>query len=218
MVDFATARMNMVESQIRTNRVTDARILAAFETLPRERFVPADRQSVAYIDEDLKIAENRYLMEPMVLARLISAADVRASDLVLVIGSETGYAAAVMASLAATVVVLESDEELAAKAEKNLADLSVDNAVIVRGKLQQGYPKQCPYDVILINGGVEEVPERIRDQLADQGRLVTVERHSQGLGKAILIERFADAFGRRTLFDAATPVLPAFEKEKRFVF
>ncbi len=218
MVDLATARMNMVESQLRPNRVTDPRIITAFETLPRERFVPEDRQAIAYVDEDLKIAKDRYLMEPMVLARLISAADVRPTDLALVVGCDTGYAAAVMASLAATVVALECDDDLAALAEKNLAALAVDNAVVVRGKLQQGYPKQAPYDVILINGGIEVILERIQEQLGDHGRLVMVERRSQGCGRAVLIERFGDAFGRRTLFDAATPVLPGFEREKRFVF
>lgn len=217
-MDFATARMNMVESQLRTNRVSDPRIIGAFEDIPRERFVPEAQKSVAYIDEDLKIAPSRYMMEPMVLARLISAASVNATDLALVIGCDTGYAVAVMARLAATVVALESDDELAQHGEKNLNALGVDNAVLVRGKLAQGYPKQAPYNVILINGGVHEVPERIKDQLADHGRLVTVERKAQGLGKAVLIERFGDAFGQRTLFDAATPVLPEFEKEKRFVF
>ncbi|RDD63908.1 protein-L-isoaspartate O-methyltransferase family protein [Ferruginivarius sediminum] len=218
MVDFTAARMNMVDSQLRTNRVTDPRVLGAFETVPRERFVPEHLRSIAYVDEDLKIADGRYLMEPMVLARLLDAARIDASDVVLIVGAATGYACALTARIAATVVGLESDKDLAKQAEAMLSDQVTDNAVIVKGDLAKGYPKQAPYNVILINGAVEDVPERITDQLADGGRLLTVVKNGPGMGKAVLMERIGDAVGRRTLFDAATPVLPGFTREKGFVF
>ncbi|SDF72638.1 protein-L-isoaspartate(D-aspartate) O-methyltransferase [Limimonas halophila] len=218
MPDFETARLNMVESQLRPNRVSDEQLLDAFETVPRERFVPEALRSITYVDEDLKIAPSRYMMEPMVLARLLQTAAIEPGDVVLVIGAGTGYACAIAAHLAATVVGLESDAELASQAESALAALSIDNSVIVRGSLTEGYPKQAPYNVILINGAVEEIPAGITGQLADGGRLVTVERSGAGMGKAVLVERFADAFGRRHIFDAATPTLPGFEKAPGFVF
>jgi len=218
MVDHATARMNMVDSQLRTNRVTDRRLLEAFETVPRERFVPQHLRAIAYIDEDLRIKDDRYLMEPMVLARLLNDPPIEAGDVVLVVGSTTGYACAVAARVAATVVGLESDDELAAQAESTLQAMGVDNAVIVRGDLRQGAARQGPYNVILINGAVEEIPQAILDQLADGGRLATVMRDRPGMGKATLFERFGEAWGRRTLFDAATPILPGFARERGFVF
>lgn len=218
MVDFATARHNMVESQLRTNRVTDRRLLAAFETIPRERFVPEPLQSIAYVDEDLKVAPGRHLMEPMVLARLLEAAEIAASDVALDIGCATGYASAVMARLAATVVALENEAELARHAEAALQDEAVDNAVVVTGPLEEGYPKQAPYNVILIHGAVAEVPQAIAEQLTDDGRLVTVVKRGRGMGRATLVERVAGVLSSRALFDAATPWLPGFARQPGFVF
>lgn len=218
MPDFDTARLNMVEGQLRPNQVSDERLLQAFESVPRERFVPAAARSIAYVDEDLKVASGRYMMEPMVLGRLLQTAAIEPSDVVLVIGAGPGYACAVAAHLAATVVGLESDAGLADQAESALDALSVDNSVIVRGQLNEGYRKQAPYDVILIHGAVHEIPDRVAEQLADGGRLVTVEREGPGMGKAVVLERFADAFGKRHVFDAATPVLPGFEVTPGFVF
>jgi protein-L-isoaspartate(D-aspartate) O-methyltransferase len=209
--------MNMVESQLRTNRVTDPRVLAAFETVPRERYVPDGKRSIAYIDEDLKITGNRYLMEPMVLGRLVDHAEIRANDVVIVIGAEMGYACAIISHLAASVVGLESDPELAATAERTLARQGVDNAVVVKGDLTAGAPRQGPFNVILINGAVETLPQALVDQLADGGRLVLVRREG-AVGRAVLVERFGDATGERVLFDARTPVLPGFEAARGFVF
>jgi protein-L-isoaspartate(D-aspartate) O-methyltransferase len=217
MLDFATARTNMVESQLRPNRVADHRVIAAFETVPRERYVPEAKRGIAYIDEDLRIGPDRYMMEPMVLARLIEGAQVTANDVCLVVGSALGYACAVLARLAGTVVGLESDETLADSAERTLAKEGVDNAVIVRGALPEGVPRQGPFNVILINGAIERLPEGLVTQLADGGRLVGVRREGR-VGRAVLLERFGDATGERVLFDANTPVLPAFRAERGFVF
>lgn len=217
MLDFATARTNMVESQLRTNRVADHRVIAAFETVPRERYVPEAKRSIAYIDEDLRIAPNRYMMEPMVLARLIEGAQVTRHDVCLVVGSALGYACAVLAHLAGTVVGLESDETLAATAERTLAKEAVDNAVVVRGSLTEGVPRQGPFNVILINGAIERLPDTLVNQLADGGRLVAVRREGS-VGRAFLLERVGEATGERILFDANTPVLPAFHAERGFVF
>lgn len=218
MLDFATARTNMVESQLRTNRVSDPRVIAAFETLPRERFLPESLRPVAYVDEDLRIAPGRYAMEPMVLGRLVDHAQVAKSDRVLVVGAGCGYACAVLADLAARVVGLESNEALADGAARVLGELGIDTAEIVRGPLPDGWPAEAPYNVILINGAVAELPTGLRDQLADSGRLMAVLRDRAGIGRGTLVERVGDAVGQRTLFDAGTPVLPDFERAPGFVF
>ena len=218
MVDFAAARLNMVESQLRTNKVTNGAVLDAFERTPRELFVPESRQGIAYVDEDIEIGSGRHLMEPMVLARLLQAAQPGPSDVVLDIACGTGYATALLAGMAATVVALESDEDLAASATDTLAVLEADNAVVVKGRLNEGYPAQAPYNVILIGGGVAEVPEVISRQLAEGGRLVAVIKDSGSIGRATLLECHGDVVSGRVLFDAAVPSLPEFEPAPRFVF
>lgn len=218
MVDYAASRFNMVESQLRTNKILDHAILEAFEALPRERFVPAAMRSVAYVDEDIEIAPGRYLMEPMVLGRLLQAAAPQAHETALDVGCGTGYATMLLGRLAATVVGLESDPELVGEARRILTELEADNTAIVRGPLTEGYAKQAPYNVILLNGAVAEVPYAIREQLADGGRLVAVIRDSAGIGRATLMQRTGDVVSGRVLFDAAVPLLPGFERPPAFVF
>lgn len=219
MVDFAAARLNMVESQIRTNKVSDEGVLGAFESLPRERFVPDNKQGIAYIDEDLPIGHGRFLIEPMVLARLLQAAGPRAGEMALDVGCGTGFSTAVMARLGATVVGLESEEELVESANRLLTDLDIDNGVVVRGTLHEGYEKQAPYDVILIGGTVEFVPDAIIGQLADGGRLATVLRtENGGMGQAMLYRRDGEVIAHRALFDASVPALPGFARKRGFTF
>ena len=218
MPDFAAARLNMVESQLRTNKVTNGAILDAFESTPRELFVPEARRGIAYVDDDIEIGPGRCLMEPMVLARLLQAARPDPSDVALHIACGTGYTTALLARLAATVVALESDADLAAFATDTLAALEVDNAVVVKGDLSEGYPAQAPYNVILIDGAVAEVPEAISRQLAEGGRLVAVVMDSGSIGRATLVERHGEVISGRVLFDAAVPVLAEFQPAPRFVF
>lgn len=218
MFDFATARSNMIESQLRTNKVTDAAVLEAFEALPRERFLPESRAGVAYVDEDLEVAVGRYLMEPMVLARLLQAAQVQPNDVVLDVGCTTGYSSAILARLAGTVVALESDAALRDRANETLQDLGIDNVVVVAGELTEGYQKQAPYNVILLGGAVAEVPEAMLSQVAEGGRLVTVIAPQAHLGQAVLIRKSAGVASRRVLFDASVRQLPGFAAVPRFVF
>ncbi len=218
MVDFAAARSNMVESQIRTNRVTDPHLLDAFQTTPRERFVPEPLRGIAYIDEDVALGGERFMMEPMVLAKLLQAARPGPGDVALDLGCGSGYATAILSRLVATVVALEVDAALAAAANQTLDELEIDNAVVVEGRLADGYPKQAPYNVILLNGAVSEVPLAIADQLAEGGRLVTVVSVGPGLGRATLMRRDSGVISSRILCDAAVPVLPGFEAAPGFVF
>ena len=218
MVDFAAARLNMVESQLRTNKVTDLRLLGAFETVPRELFVPEPLRGIAYIDEDVALGGGRFVMEPRVLARLLQAAQPGPEDVALDLGCGSGYATAILSRLVATVVALEDDAALAAAAIRTLGNLEFDNAVVVEGRLAEGYPKQAPYNVILLGGAVDEVPAAIADQLAEGGRLVTVVSAGPGLGRATLMRRDGGVNSSRVLYDAALPVLPGFEAEPGFVF
>jgi len=218
MVDFAAARSNMVESQIRTNKVTDPHLLDAFETTPRERFVPEPLRGIAYVDEDVALGGERFVMEPMVLARLLQAARPGPGDVALDLGCGSGYATAILSRLVATVVALEVDAALAAAANQTLDELEIDNALVVEGQLAEGYPKQAPYNVILLNGAVSEVPLAIADQLAEGGRLVTVVSVGAGLGRATLMRRDSGVISSRILCDASVPVLPGFEAAPGFVF
>ncbi|HYE51565.1 MAG TPA: protein-L-isoaspartate O-methyltransferase [Azospirillaceae bacterium] len=216
--DYATARFNMVEGQIRPNKVTDNVLVHAILDTPRERFVPGPLRSLAYVDEDIPVARGRYLMEPMVMARLLQEARIDGQDVVLDIGAATGYAAAVIGRLAGTVVALEADAALAEAAAKALQEQGVDNAVVMTGAHAEGYPKQAPYDVIFIEGAVAEVPQALLDQLAEGGRLVCVLAPAGGMGQAKLYQRIAGVVSGRVLFDAAVRPLPGFEAKPRFEF
>jgi protein-L-isoaspartate(D-aspartate) O-methyltransferase len=217
MTDFAVARQRMVLSQLHPDRVTDSRVRDAMSAVPRERFVPDALRGVAYLDEDIEIAQGRYLMEPRVFARLLQAAAFDAGDIVLDVGCGTGYSTAVLARLAATVVALEPDDELRARATGNLEALGVDNAVVVNGALPGGYAAEAPYDVILVNGGVERLPGGLVGQLSPGGRLLYVDM-STGVGRATLYRRVDGTGSPRVLFDAQVPMLAAFKSEAGFVF
>jgi protein-L-isoaspartate(D-aspartate) O-methyltransferase len=218
MIDFERLRQSMVDSQIRPNDVTDPRILAAMLEVPRERFVPSQRRELAYLDDDIVVREAadgrpaRHLMEPMILARLIQALNLSAQDRALDVGCVTGYSTALLTHLAGSVYGLESEPDLAAAAQKNVA-----NAQIVTGSLSEGVAQAAPFDAILINGSVEVVPETLLAQLKEGGRLVAVVRKGP-LGRATLHARNNGAVSARPLFDAAVPALPGFEAPKVFVF
>ncbi len=217
MMDFDLARLNMVDSQIRPNRVTDERVLAAMGALPREAFVPKDCQEIAYVDEALPLGEGRYLMEPMVMARLFQTAEPKSGDLALSIGCGTGYGAAVLSHAVGTVVCVESDPGMVQHATQTLADLGIDTVAVVEGDMENGFPDQAPYDVIVFDGAVPDIPDAISRQLADGGRLVAVVT-GKATGKAVLMTRHGDAFSLRETFDAGTPPLVGFDRPKTFIF
>ncbi|BBK43782.1 protein-L-isoaspartate O-methyltransferase [Allostella vacuolata] len=215
--DYSAARTNMVDSQIRPNKVTDLSVVSAFLQVPRERFVPPALRGVAYVDEDIPVGAGRYLVEPMILGRLLQFAAPQPGDRALEIGAGTGYGTAVLARLVAHVVALESDPGLASQATANLAALGVDNATVVEGRFADGCPARGPFDVILYSGAVPRVPAAVEAQLAEGGRLVAVEM-VDGMGRAVLARREGGVVSRRVIFDAATPLLAGTESKPEFVF
>jgi protein-L-isoaspartate(D-aspartate) O-methyltransferase len=218
MIDSRAARLNMVESQLRTNKVTDEAVLAAFLAVPRERFVPAALSGIAYVDEDIPLGGGRFVLEPMVLARLLQLAEIGPEDKVLEIGAGTGCATAVLARLARRVVAVERDAGLIAKARASLAALGCDNVELVEAPLQDGHPAGAPYEVIVIGGAVAAVPDAVARQLAEGGRLVTVLKPRAGPGQAVVMTRVEGAMAQRPVFDAGTALLPGFEPALGFVF
>ena len=216
--DFASLRQTMVDTQLRTNKVTDERLLAAMAVIPRETFVSPDRAGLAYIDEDISLGDDRWLVEPMVFARLVQAAEITEDDVVLDIACGTGYSAAVLGHLARAVVALESDAAMAETAARNLSTAEHDNVVVETGPLKAGWTDQAPYDVILINGAVEDVPDALLQQLAEGGRLCAVKRRGIATGQAELLMKVDGVVSGRPLFGANTPVLPEFELEEGFTF
>jgi protein-L-isoaspartate(D-aspartate) O-methyltransferase len=221
MSDFSTARQKMVDGQVRTNDVTDRRILDAMMTVPREAFVPASRQALAYLDLDLDVSETgpdkRFLIKPALTAKLLQAAEIGEADRVLVVGCATGYVVALVAKLAHQVTATESDSALAAQARDTLASLGLGNVTCKTAACAEGDPAGAPYDVIILNGATEVIPEGLLGQLQEGGRLVGVSAESR-LQRAMIVTHSHGEFGHRALFDAAAPVLPGLARAPAFVF
>jgi len=224
MTDFAAARRMMVDGQVRTSDVTDPRIIAAMLELPRERFVPAANADLAYLDFDVPVTQAergkpaRRLLKPMVLAKLVQAAAVEASDHVLDVGCASGYSSALLGRLARSVIALEEEEALIRLTRENLKAIGADNVTVVAGPLTQGWQATAPYDVIFLNGATEIVPNALCGRLKAGGRLVAVLSRVP-TGQAILYRSIGggDVSGW-PIFDAAAPVLPGFAAPPAFVF
>jgi protein-L-isoaspartate(D-aspartate) O-methyltransferase len=218
MIDYSAARLNMVESQLRTNKVTSERVLDGFIAVPRERFVAPALAGVAYVDNDAPLGGGRVLMQPMVLARLLQCAAIAPEDKVLEIGAATGYATALLARLAANVVAVECDGGLIATARARLQEFAIGNVTLIEGPLERGDPAHTPYDVILIDGAVAAIPDEVAGQLVEGGRLVTVVKPTHGMAQGVLMTRTEGVLSQRPLFDAATALLPGFHPAPAFVF
>ena len=218
-MSLSAARRKMVDCQIRPTKVTDERVLKAFATVPRELFVSKSQRSIAYVDEDLPLPGGRWLIEPMVLARLAQALDVRMSDHVLVVGGATGYGTAILAQLAGSVICIETRAQLVEKSQETLVSIGSDNAAVIKSRLSDGYSKEGPYERILVEGAVAHMPEKLLEQLTPKGKLVAVWRQADApVGVASLWCRAGNGFARTPLFDAQTPVLEEFRAKQEFVF
>ena len=221
MSGFSTARQKMVDGQVRTSDVTDSRILDAMLALPRENFVPENKRALAYLDLDLDVAEGgaqkRFLVKPVLTAKLLQAAELNGSDNVLIVGAASGYAAAVAARLAGKVTATESDPMLCAKATSTIASLGLGNVTFRTAEAAAGDSAGAPYDAIILNGATEVMPDGLYRQLKEGGRLLGVFATSLP-SRAVILTRSHGDLGHRTLFDAVAPVLPGLERVPAFVF
>lgn len=217
MADYATQRFNMVETQVRTNDVTDVRLHQAMNAVARERFVPAAKRAFAYADVPVEVSPGRYLLDPRTFAKLLQLADLRGSDMVLDVACGTGYSSVVIGRIARSVVALEQDADLVRIASDMVPASGATNVTVAQGGLTEGFKARAPYDVIMINGAVEAVPDSLLGQLAEGGRLVAVIQ-SGAQGHAHLFVKDKGRVGSRADFDATVPLLTGFRKVVGFVF
>ncbi len=217
---YDIARQAMIDSQVHPMGVVNEKLLDIMGIIPREAFVPDNMQGICYCDEDIEICEGRYLMEPSVLARMIQALEPKENQVALTIGSGIGYNAAILSHMVSTVVALEDEQALIVSAQESWDALSYCNIAGVTGDLTKGVPEHAPFDIIIINGAVTEIPQDIKNQLSVGGRLVAlVKPAGQKIAKATLVERTQeDVFSDVVLFDAGTPYLKGFEPKNKFVF
>lgn len=217
MPDYDARREAMVDTQVRPSDVTRLPIIEALLAVPREAYVPAAMREAAYIGENLSLAEGRTILEPRSFAKMLEAIDLGPGDLVLDIGAALGYSAAVMARMADAVVALEEDPAMAKEAQATLAEHGVDNVAVETGPLTEGEARHAPYDAIVIEGAVEQVPTEIVDQLKDGGRIAALFMEGT-LGVARIGFKVGETVTWRFLFNASAPVLPGFAKTPEFEF
>jgi protein-L-isoaspartate(D-aspartate) O-methyltransferase len=215
MTDFATRRTMMVDSQVRPSDVTKYPIIAAMLSVPREAFVPAQMREAAYAGEHVALGGGRVVLDPRTLAKLLDSLDIQGTETVLDVGCGLGYSSAVIARMAEAVVAVEEDETLAAEAQRALSAEGVDNAAVSQGKLASGAPKAGPYDVIVLQGAAEVVPDALLDQLKEGGRIGALFMEGN-LGVARVGYKIDGRITWRQVFNAAAPVLPGFEMRRAF--
>jgi protein-L-isoaspartate(D-aspartate) O-methyltransferase len=222
--NFSLARQKMVEGQIVPSGVIDAALVDALQNLPRERFVPGDMRSVAYIDEHIPVGRNRFLLSPLLLAKLLVLAEVAPTDRVLDIGAATGYSTAVLSGMASHVIAVEKEKDLAEFGRAQWHELQLTNVEMIVGCLSDGYAGGAHYDLVLINGAIQTLPQKLMDQLIEGGRIVSVQNTvnlpgtKAGFGKATLWRKYAGKLSPYTAFDASVPLLEEFEEKKEFIF
>lgn len=215
MTDFATRRRMMVDTQVRPSDVTEFPIIDAMLNIPREAFVPRDRVEAAYASEDVDLGEGRVLLDPRVFAKMLDALDLKNDDLVLDLGAGLGYSSAVIARIAEAVVAVEEDEALAAEAQSLLSEHHADNVVLHSGPLAEGAAEHGPYDAILVEGGVETLPDGILAQLKDGGRMAVIFMEN-ALGTVRVGHKLDGKMTWRFAFNGTAPVIPGFEGKAEF--
>ncbi len=217
MTDYEAARVAMVDCQVRPSDVTSFPIIEAMLRIPRERFAPSALRAVCYAGEHVSLGEGRVMLDPRTFAKMLDAAEIGPGDLVLDLGCGLGYSTAVISRMCAAVIGVEPDAAMAKRAAETLSSLEMDNAVVKEGDPAAGEPSQAPYDVIFVNGGVETVPDALKAQLRDGGRLVALEMNGE-FGECVVQVRTGDVFARRRAFNGTAPVMKGFERAAEFVF
>ena len=218
MEQYIKARENMVDCQLRPNQVKNRELIEAFLSTPRENFVSSNYAPLAYADRFIRLSSDRVMMPPMLLGKALQACHITKKDIILDVACGRGYGCAILSKLASTVVGVESNLDLVNLANKTLTELAADNVAVVEGNIGLGLPEQGPYDVILVEGGIYNVPETYKEQLSLGGRLILFEIMDGGNGHAVLYIKSTTTTSRRILFDAQLPVLPGFENKVSFIF
>ncbi len=215
--DYGALRRTMVDCQVRPADVTDYGIIEALLWAPRERFLPERLRPFAYADRDFRLPGGQVLLAPRTFAKMLQVARIGPADMVLDLGCAYGYSAAVVSRLAEAVVALETDADMSDEATATLVELGVENCAVLPAPLARGVPEHGPFDVILVEGGIERLPSALLTQLKDGGRLVAVHVGDTG-GECRVRARSGDAYAEIGAFDAVAPVLTGFEARKEFVF
>lgn len=215
MTDFATRRTTMVDTQVRPSDVTKFPIIDAMLSVAREDFVPDDKREAAYADAHVELGGGRVVLDPRTLAKMLEAVDIQPDEMVLDVGAGLGYSSALAGRLGEAVIALEEDPDHAAAAGHLLAEAGIDNAAAVHGTLAEGAAKHGPYDVILLQGAVEHVPEQLTSQLNDGGRIVAIFAEGS-LGSVRVGYMIDGVISWRFAFNAGAPVIPGFEARRAF--
>ena len=218
-MDFKIARKNMVENQIRANKVTSLNVINAFLDVPREKFVPDALQEISYVDEDIQLSRNRFMMKPMILARLFQSLNLKGNENILHVGSNSGYGSAILSRMCSSVISLESDKKLFETSIHTFSNMGFDNVVPLHGSMENGVEKEAPFDIIFIEGSIETEPKSLFGQLNENGKLIAIIRPANiKIGKARLFFKISNEIGLENLFDAQVSKLSIFKSKTKFSF
>ena len=218
-MDFKIARKNMVENQIRANKVTSINVINAFLDVPREKFVPDALQEISYVDEDIQLSRNRFMMKPMILARLFQSLNLKGNENILHVGSNSGYGSAILSRMCSSVISLESDKKLFETSIHTFSNMGFDNVVPLHGSMENGVEKEAPVDIIFIEGSIETEPKSLFSQLNENGKLIAIIRPANiKIGKAKLFFKISNEIGLENLFDAQVSKLSIFKSKTKFSF
>ena len=218
-MDFKIARKNMVENQIRANKVTSLNVINAFLDVPREKFVPDALQEISYVDEDIQLSRNRFMMKPMILARLFQSLNLKGNENILHVGSNSGYGSAILSRMCSSVISLESDKKLFETSIHTFSNMGFDNVVPLHGSMENGVEKEAPFDIIFIEGSIETEPKNLFGQLNENGKLIAIIRPANiKIGKAKLFFKISNEIGLENLFDAQVSKLSIFKSKTKFSF
>ena len=218
-MDFKIARKNMVENQIRANKVTSLNVINAFLDVPREKFVPDALQEISYVDEDIQLSRNRFMMKPMILARLFQSLNLKGNENILHVVSNSGYGSAILSRMCSSVISLESDKKLFETSIHTFSNMGFDNVVPLHGSMENGVEKEAPFDIIFIEGSIETEPKTLFGQLNENGKLIAIIRPANiKIGKAKLFFKISNEIGLENLFDAQVSKLSIFKSKTKFSF